>query len=96
MRSFLIGPLLKFAATLRFKWLFLGTLALFVATLLTPDLIPFADEILFGLAALVLSQWKDRRVPRDAEGGGDAGTDAPGADPRPVIDLPPDQVRREG
>lgn len=84
MRSFLIAPLLKYAATLRFKWLFLATVVLFVVTLLTPDLVPFADEILFGLAALVLSQWKDRRTPTDAA-------------PRPdaVIDLPPEQVRRE-
>ncbi|MGL6289556.1 MAG: DUF6116 family protein [Silanimonas sp.] len=88
MRSFLIGPLLQFAAKLRFKWLFLGTLALFVITLLTPDLIPFADEILFGLATLVLSQWKQRGEPVVA---------APAAKPGPdVIDLPPDQVRREG
>lgn len=81
MRSFLIGPLLKFASGLRFKWLFLTTLALFVFTLIKPDLLPFADEILFGLATLVLSQWKDRRVPP--------------ADAGEVIDLPPDQVKRE-
>ena len=88
MRSFLIGPLLQFAATLRFKWLFLGTLALFIVTLLTPDLIPFADEILFGLATLVLSQWKRRGEPE---------VTAPAAKPGPeVIDLPRDQVRREG
>ena len=88
MRSFLIGPLLQFAATLRFKWLFLATLALFVVTLFIPDPFPFADEILFGLATLVLSQWKKRGEPQV----GEAST-AP--DPA-VIDLPRDQVRREG
>lgn len=88
MRSFLIGPLLKFAARLRFKWLFLGTLALFVVTLLTPDLIPFADEILFGLATLVLSQWKRRSDPEVGDAARKRDAD--------FIDLPPDQVRREG
>lgn len=88
MRSFLIGPLLQFASTLRFKWLFLGTLALFIVTLVLPDPFPFADEILFGLATLVLSQWKKRGEPEVA---------APAAKPAPdVIDLPRDQVRREG
>lgn len=88
MRSFLIGPLLQFAARLRFKWLFLATLALFLLTLVFPDPFPFADEVLFGLATLVLSQWKKRGatpVDRDAT---NAGED--------VIDLPRDQVRREG
>jgi len=88
MRSFLIGPLMKFAATLRFKWLFLATLGLFVVTLLTPDLVPFADEILFGLATLVLSQWRKR--------GDSAVPGATGKADAEVIDLPPDQVRREG
>jgi hypothetical protein len=88
MRSFLIGPLLQFAATLRFRWLFLGTLALFVITLILPDPFPFADEILFGLATLILSQWKKRGEPEVA---------APAAPREPgVIDLPRDQVRREG
>ncbi len=87
MRTFLIGPLLKFAAKLRFKWLFLGTLALFILTLLTPDPFPFADEILFGLATLVLAQWKLRGKP---EVGPSKREDSPD-----VIYLPPDHVRRE-
>lgn len=91
MRSFLIAPLLQFASTLRFKWLFLGTLVLFVVTLLTPDLIPFADEILFGLATLVLSQWKKRG--ETAVPGRNEGTKP--TPPREVIDLPRDRVKRE-
>ena len=91
MRAFLIGPLLQFAGGLRFKWLFVATLALFLLTLVVPDPFPFADEVLFGLATLVLSQWKSRRVP---PGGAEASGAAGAA--RPVIDLPPDQVRRGG
>jgi hypothetical protein len=91
MRAFLIGPLLNFASGLRFKWLFLATLGLFIVTLFVPDPFPFAEEILFGLATLVLSQWKARRVP---PGEAPAAPDA--AAPRAVIDLPRDQVKREG
>jgi hypothetical protein len=96
VRSFLIAPLLQFAANLRFKWLFLGTLSLFILTLFVPDPFPFADEILFGLATLVLSQWKTRRVPPESgTGAAPSDTDA-GKAPREVIDLPRDRVKREG
>jgi hypothetical protein len=36
---------------------------LFVLDLIVPDLIPFIDEILLGLATLILARWKDRRQP---------------------------------
>ena len=44
----------RFAARLRFPQLFAFTVALFLLDLLIPDLIPFTDEILLGLAALLL------------------------------------------
>lgn len=36
---------------------------LFVLDLIVPDFIPFIDEILLGLATLILARWKDRRQP---------------------------------
>lgn len=82
MRALLITPLFKFANRLRFRNLFLLTGGLFVLTLLVPDLIPFADEIVLGLVTLVLSRITrknpDRREPDMGE----------------PIDLPADAVRR--
>ena len=58
MTSPLTGPFLAFAARLRFPTLFWITGGLFLVDLLIPDLIPFADEILLGLATLILSNWQ--------------------------------------
>lgn len=54
----LTGPALGFAARLKFPTLFKITVALFVINLLVPDIIPFIDEILMGLATLVLASWR--------------------------------------
>lgn len=64
----LLAPLMRFAAGLRFPWLFLLTLILFLVDLVVPDLIPFVDEILLGLLALLLGNIKrrDRRAERQA------------------------------
>ncbi len=96
-RPILIAPLLQFAGGLRFRTLFFLTAALFVASLLFPDPLPFLDEVLLGLATLLLSQWKKRKAPEEATDGS-RGTGTPRRTPsgKPVIDLPPDQVRREG
>ena len=58
MTNPLTGPFLAFAARLRFPTLFWITAGLFLVDLLVPDLIPFADEILLGLATLILSNWQ--------------------------------------
>jgi len=58
MTSPLTGPFLAFAARLRFPTLFWITAGLFVVDLIVPDLVPFADEILLGLATLILSNWQ--------------------------------------
>jgi len=52
--------LLRFAAGLRFPRLVLLAAVLFVLDLLIPDAIPFADEILLGLLALILASIKKR------------------------------------
>lgn len=59
----LIAALLRFAGRLRFPTLFGITAALFLIDLVVPDVLPFADEILLGLAALVLSRWRKPEEP---------------------------------
>ena len=72
----LLAPLMRFAAGLRFPWLFLLTLVLFLVDLVVPDLIPFADEILLGLLALLLGNIKrrdrhaERGTPTPSQGSG--------------------------
>ncbi len=56
----LMDRLLRFAAGLRFPRLVLLAAVLFVLDLLIPDAIPFADEILLGLLALILASIKKR------------------------------------
>jgi hypothetical protein len=60
--------LTRFASRLRFPQLFALTATLFVLDLLIPDLIPFVDELLLGLATLLLANWK-RDQPQPAATG---------------------------
>lgn len=50
----------RFAGRLRFPTLFFITAAVFGADLVFPDVIPFVDEILLGLATVLLGAWKER------------------------------------
>jgi hypothetical protein len=50
----------RFAARLRFPYLFLLTAGLFFLDLLIPDTIPFADELLLGLGTLLLAGLRRR------------------------------------
>ncbi|MBX7244088.1 MAG: hypothetical protein K1X53_01240 [Candidatus Sumerlaeaceae bacterium] len=52
----------EYASRLRFPRLLALTLILFVLDLLVPDFIPFADEILLGLATALLSVWKSDKA----------------------------------
>lgn len=54
--SSLVG---RFASGLRFPQLFAFTATLFLLDLLIPDLIPFVDELLLGLATMLLALWRD-------------------------------------
>jgi hypothetical protein len=56
-----ISPLLKYLSRLRFPHLFLITLGLFILNLIIPDVIPFADEILLGLVALLLGNIRKKK-----------------------------------
>lgn len=87
----LTAPILAFANRLRFKHLFLVTGALFLLNLLIPDIVPFADELLLGLATLLLASWKKPAVVAPAPA---AAAPRDSHAQRPTIDLPPDQFQR--
>ena len=63
----------EFAARLRFPQLFTVVLVIFLVDLAVPDMIPFLDEILFGLLTVLLGSLKrdggdergDRRTEKD-------------------------------
>jgi hypothetical protein len=50
----------RIASRVRFPYLLLLTATLFAVDLLVPDLIPFVDEILLGLATGILATWRRR------------------------------------
>jgi len=59
----LSGPIGRFASRLRFPQLFTFFLIVFLVDLVVPDMIPFADEILFGLLTVILGSLR-RKEPR--------------------------------
>lgn len=61
----LISPFLAWARRLRYPTLFKITALLFAVNVVVPDAIPLIDEILLGLATLLLASWKDRNAPVD-------------------------------
>jgi len=50
--------LLGYLESLRFPWLLLVTLMLFLLNLVIPDALPFVDEILLALVAALLARFK--------------------------------------
>lgn len=65
LKGGIVGLLMRFASGLRFPALFGLTLAIFVVDLLVPDFVPFVDEILLGLATLILASWRSRKSTTD-------------------------------
>lgn len=63
----MIEAFLKNANQLKFKNLFYLVTGLFLIDLLVPDFIPFIDEIILGLLAILLANWKKERN-QDKEG----------------------------
>jgi hypothetical protein len=57
----LVERFLKNADQLRFRNLFFMVIGLFFVDLLLPDFIPFIDEIILGLLAIILANWKKER-----------------------------------
>ena len=72
----LTNRVLGFLSKLSFPRLFLITAALFVLDTAIPDFIPFADEILLGLGALLFGAIRKRNAP------GGKNSDAIDAPPR--------------
>jgi hypothetical protein len=74
MANPLFAPLLRWLATLRFPKLFMVIAGLFVVDLAIPNFVPW-DDILLGLATLLLARWKTHRsaktsAPSDHDGTG--------------------------
>ena len=51
----------RFASGLKYPYLFLLIAVVFVVDLIVPDAIPFVDEVLLGLIAVLLGTWKQRK-----------------------------------
>jgi hypothetical protein len=60
LRGPIVGLLLRYLGRLRFPYLLIATALLFLVDLVVPDFIPFVDEILLGLATLLLASWRKR------------------------------------
>lgn len=59
-----VGKIIRRSTTqLRYPWLLAITAALFGLDLVIPDVVPFVDEILLGLGAVILARLRVRRVP---------------------------------
>ncbi len=70
-RGGFVAIAMRWASKLRFPWLFLLAATLLVVNLFIPDPIPFADEILLGLGAVMLSKLKKpsgEPAPGDTDG----------------------------
>lgn len=59
----LVAVLLARLRNLRFPVLAAVAAGLFLLTLLLPDPLPFADELLLGLLTLLFASWKRERLP---------------------------------
>jgi len=74
-RSALLAPLVRYAGRLRFPVLLAVTVLLLAVNVVVPDPLPFVDEALLALAALLLARLRDR-----GEGAGtEPGPDGPGS-----------------
>ena len=59
-RGGIAGVILRWASRLRFPYLFLLTLVLFVLNVFIPDVLPFADEVIMGLVAALLGSLRKK------------------------------------
>ncbi|MFC7521614.1 DUF6116 family protein [Xanthomonas populi] len=66
MRNPIASRALEWASKLRYPTLFKLAAALFLVDLMVPDIVPFVDELLFGLTTLLLANWKTRKTPLPA------------------------------
>jgi len=66
-RGFLLSALLGFASRLRFPVLFAITAVLFAVNMVVPDALPMIDELMLGLATVLLASWRKRRAGGEEE-----------------------------
>ena len=66
LRQRLFGRLSRFLEQRRFPTLLTLAVGLFLADLVIPDAIPFADEFLLALLSALFVSWKRKRGPHDA------------------------------
>lgn len=59
----ILAPLLAWLGRLSYPKLFVVAAALFVANVFLPDPLPFVDELLLGIGALMISRRKRRPDP---------------------------------
>ena len=64
MSSGVVSLVLRYVQGLRAPQLFVLTAGLFLLDLIIPDIIPMADELLLGLAAMILASWRKRAGPQ--------------------------------
>jgi hypothetical protein len=60
MASPLLAPFMRWLGRLGFPKLFLLFAGLFVLDFVTPDPIPFVDELMLGIGTLLFAAWKNR------------------------------------
>lgn len=60
MPRLIAGPLVRWLGGLSHPRLFLAIAALFLVDLAIPDMVPW-DDLLLGLATLLLANWKKKR-----------------------------------
>lgn len=63
MASPLVTPILGFLGRLSFPRLFMLAAALWAVDMVVPDFIPFIDELLLGMATLLLASFRKRKDP---------------------------------
>ena len=63
----LVGMFMRWAARLRFPYLFALTAVVFVFNLFVPDALPLVDEVIMGLVAALLASLRKRKPPEEGD-----------------------------
>ena len=63
LRAIVLGILGRYGASLRFPILFFAVACLFAFNMVLPDPVPFIDELILALMALMLASFKRKPLP---------------------------------
>ena len=77
-RTALLAPLVRWASRRRFPVLLGLAVALLAVDLVVPDPIPFVDEALLALGAMLLARLRKRGAETDEDGDEDGDEEQPG------------------